>query len=453
MASLYKIAIVGRVNVGKSTLFNRLISDQKAITSHVAGTTRDRNYAVCSWKDMDFSLIDTGGLERQSDDDIDEQIIKQAQIAIKEADLLLFVVDTKTGIMPADLELAKEFRKNKKPIILVANKTDNNKLRQHTADFYKLNFDKPWPISAINGVGTGDLLDEVVVRLKKLKKKKRLKEAPVDEKIVRVAIVGKPNVGKSSIINAILGEQRVIVSATAHTTRDSQDIEFIFEGQKIVFVDTAGMRRHSQKSADAFEKQSVDQSIESIKKSDIAILVTDVSKKLTWQDKHMIDEANEAGVGLVILANKWDMITDKTTDTVKEFDMYYKRFFPFIKWAPVIYSSATKKIRIKKILDSVIAIYGEKNKVISENALDKLLKAIVKRHKPSRGKGTKHPYIYSLKQLRTNPPIFAIKIDFKADLHDSYLRFIENNLRYKFGFEGTPIHIRVLKSQNTKDKK
>ena len=453
MASLYKIAIVGRVNVGKSTLFNRLISDQKAITSHVAGTTRDRNYAVCSWKDMDFSLIDTGGLERQSDDDIDEQIIKQAQIAIKEADLLLFVVDTKTGIMPADLELAKEFRKNKKPIILVANKTDNNKLRQHTADFYKLNFDKPWPISAINGVGTGDLLDEVVVRLKKLKKKKRLKEAPVDEKIVRVAIVGKPNVGKSSIINAILGEQRVIVSATAHTTRDSQDIEFIFEGQKIVFVDTAGMRRHSQKSADAFEKQSVDQSIESIKKSDIAILVTDVSKKLTWQDKHMIDEANEAGVGIVILANKWDMITDKTTDTVKEFDMYYKRFFPFIKWAPVIYSSATKKIRIKKILDSVIAIYGEKNKVISENALDKLLKAIVKRHKPSRGKGTKHPYIYSLKQLRTNPPIFAIKIDFKADLHDSYLRFIENNLRYKFGFEGTPIHIRVLKSQNTKDKK
>ncbi|MBT4516738.1 MAG: ribosome biogenesis GTPase Der [Candidatus Komeilibacteria bacterium] len=453
MASLYKIAIVGRVNVGKSTLFNRLISDQKAITSRVAGTTRDRNYAVCSWKDMDFSLIDTGGLERQSDDDIDQQIIEQAQVAIKEADLLLFVVDTKTGIMPADLELAKEFKKNKKPIILVANKTDNNKLRQHTADFYKLNFDKPWPISAINGVGTGDLLDEVVVRLKKLKKKKRLKEAPVDEKIIRVAVVGKPNVGKSSIINAILGEQRVIVSATAHTTRDSQDIEFIFEGQKIVFVDTAGMRRHSQKSADAFEKQSVDQSIESIKKSDIAILVTDVSKKLTWQDKHMIDEANEAGVGLVILANKWDMITDKTTDTVKEFDMYYKRFFPFIKWAPVIYSSATKKIRIKKILDSVIAIYGEKNKVISENALDKLLKAIVKRHKPSRGKGTKHPYIYSLKQLRTNPPIFAIKIDFKADLHDSYLRFIENNLRYKFGFEGTPIHIRVLKSQNTKDKK
>lgn len=450
--ALYKIAIVGRVNVGKSTLFNRLISDQKAITSHVAGTTRDRNYAICSWKDMDFSLIDTGGLERQSDDDIDAQIIEQAQTAIKEADLLLFVVDTKTGIMPADLELAKKFKKIQKPIILVANKTDNNRSRQYLSDFYKLNLDQPWPVSAINGVGTGDLLDEVVIQLKKIKNKKRSKEVPSDEKSIRVAVVGKPNVGKSSIINAILGEQRVIVSAIAHTTRDSQDIEFIFEGQKIVFVDTAGIRRHSKKSADAFEKQSVDQSIETIKKADIAILVTDVSEKLTWQDKHLIDEANAAGVGLIILANKWDLIPDKTTDTSNDFEMYYKRFFPFIRWAPIIFSSATKKIRIKKILDSIISIYNEKNKVLPENTLDKLLKSIVKRHKPSRGKGIKHPYIYSLKQIRTNPPIFAIKIDFKSSLHDSYLRFIENNLRYKFGFEGTPIHIRVIKSQNAKDK-
>jgi len=452
MASLYKVAVVGRVNVGKSTLFNRLISEQKAITSRVAGTTRDRNYATCSWKDMDFSLIDTGGMERQSNDDIDEQIIDQAKIAIRESDLLLFVVDTKTGIMPADLDLVKEFRKEKKPIILVANKTDNNRLRQYLPEFYKLNLDEPWPVSAINGVGTGDLLDKVVIELKKLKKRKRIKEVIIDEKAIRVAVLGKPNVGKSSIINAILGEQRVIVSATAHTTRDSQDIEFVYEKQKIIFVDTAGMRRRSKKSADAFEKQSVDQSIETIKKADIAILVTDVNKKLSWQDKHLIEEANDAGVGLMILANKWDMITDKTTDTVNEFEMYYKRYFPFIKWVPLIFCSATKKIRIKKILDTVVSIYAEKNKVITENALSKLLKSIVKKHKPSRGKGTKHPYIYSLKQLRTNPPVFAIKINFKSDLHHSYLRFIENNLRYKFGFEGTPIHIRVLKTQNLKDR-
>jgi len=452
MANLYKVAIVGRVNVGKSTLFNRLISDQKAITSHIAGTTRDRNYAICSWKDMDFSLIDTGGLERQSGDDIDEQIIQQAQIAIKEADLLLFVVDTKAGIMLTDLELAREFKKKKQPIILVANKTDNNKIRQYTVDFYKLNLAKPWPISAINGVGTGDLLDEVVAQLKKLKKKKRAKVVSLDEKVIRVAVVGKPNVGKSSIINAILGEQRVIVSATAHTTRDSQDIAFTFEGQKIIFVDTAGIRRRSKKSADAFEKQSVDQSIKTIIKTDIAILMTDVNTKLSWQDKHLLEKANEAGVGLIIVANKWDLIPEKTIDTVKKFEMYYKSFFPFIKWAPIIFASATKKIRIKKILDSVVSIYAEKNKIIAENTLDKFLKNIVKKHKPSRGKGTKHPYIYSLKQLRSNPPVFAIKIDFKADLHRSYLRFIENNLRYQFGFAGTPIYIRVLKSQNAKDR-
>ena len=451
MPSLYKVAIVGRVNVGKSTLFNRLISDPKAITSHVAGTTRDRNYATCSWKDMDFSLIDTGGLERQSADEIDRQIIEQAQTAITEADLLLFVVDVRTGIMPTDMELAKNFKKNKKPTLLVINKTDNNKTRQYLAEFYKLNLGHPWPVSAINGVGTGDLLDEVVTQLKKIKNKKRLKETTA-EKGIRVAVVGKPNVGKSSIINAILGEQRVIVSSIAHTTRDSQDIEFMFEGQKIIFVDTAGMRRQSKKTADPFEKQSVEQSIQSIKKADIALLVTDVFSKLTWQDKHLIEQAQHAGVGLIILANKWDLIPDKTTDTVKEFENYYKGFFPFLRWAPIIFSSATRKMRIKKILDTVLLIYQEKNKTISENALDKLLKNIVKRHKPSRGKGTKYPYIYHLKQLHSNPPTFTIKIDFKADLHDSYLRFIENNLRYKFGFEGTPIHIRVIKTQNLQDK-
>lgn len=452
MPSLYKVAIVGRVNVGKSTLFNRLISNDKAITSHVAGTTRDRNYARCSWQDLDFSLIDTGGLERQSNDDIDRQIIEQAQIAIKEADLLIFVVDVKTGIMSTDTKLAKDFKKAKKPIILAVNKTDNNSARQYLSDFYKLNLGTPYPISAINGVGTGDLLDEVVGKLKTIKNKKRIKEAAAEEKMIRVAIVGKPNVGKSSIVNAILGQERVIVSPVAHTTRDSQDIEFDFGGQKMILVDTAGMRRQSKKTIDPFEKQSIEQSIQSIKKSDIAILVTDAFSKLTWQDKHLIEEARKSGAGLIILANKWDLIPDKTTDTAKKFENYYKNFFPFITWAPIIFSSATKKMRIQKILESIVAIYQEKHKYINDNALDKLLKSMVKKHKPSRGKGTKYPYIYHLKQLRTNPPVFAIKIDFKSDIHHSYLRFIENNLRYKFGFVGTPIHIRVIKTQNIKDK-
>lgn len=451
MANLYKVAIVGRVNVGKSTLFNRLISNQKAITSSVAGTTRDRNYAICAWKDLEFELIDTGGLERQSDDDIDAQIISQAKMAIQEADLLLFVVDTQNGLMPNDIELAKEFKKYKKDIILAANKADNNRGRLAISEFYKLNLDKPWPISAINGVGTGDLLDEIVRVLKNTKKSKVAKTQKENESSIKIAIIGKPNAGKSSLINAILGEERTIVSSTPHTTRDSQDISFYFNKQKIILVDTAGIRRRSKKSSDPFEKQSIEQSFETLKKADIAILVTDVSEKLSWQDKHLIERVNEEGLGLIILANKWDLIPDKTTNTVNEYIQYYQRFFPFIKWAPLIFSSTIKKTNFNKILEKLVLIYQEKNKSIPDNALDKLLKQVIRRHKPSRGKGTKHPYIYSLKQIRTNPPTFAIKMNFKAELHDSYLRFIENSLRRKFGFDGVPIKIRVIKSQNTLD--
>ena len=374
MSDLYKVAIVGRINVGKSTLFNKLANSKKAITSAVAGTTRDRNYTLCSWKDLDFHLIDTGGLEETTGDDIDQQIGQQARQAIDEADLILMVVDIKTGLMAADIELAKEFKRFKKQVILVANKADNNKLRQSTAEFYKLSLDKPWPVSAANGSGTGDLLDEVVKRLKGTPKKKVKKSFDDTETVIRVAIVGKPNVGKSSIINAILGEKRVIVSPIPHTTRDSQDIEFRFEDKKIMFVDTAGMRRKSKRSKDAFEKQSVDQSLKSIKKSDLIVLVTDVNKRLSWQDKHLIDEANEVGAGIIILANKWDTIPDKQTDTVQEFENYYKRFFPFISWAPLLFTSATQKIRIQRLLSTILTVFEEKNRVINENALDKLLK-------------------------------------------------------------------------------
>ncbi len=455
MSSLYKVAIVGRINVGKSTLFNKLIADNKAITSAVAGTTRDRNYAICSWRNLDFYLIDTGGLEKSDPyysgkklDNLDEKIFSQAQQAIDDADLILFVVDAKTGVMPADRELIKKIKKQKKPCILAVNKADNQKLRQQTAEFYQLSLDKPWPVSAANGSGTGDLLDEIVAKLNKIKK--HAKSLP-ETKNIKVAIVGKPNVGKSSLINAILGEDRVIVSSAPHTTRDAQDIEFNWKKQNITLIDTAGIRRHSKKSSDAFEKQSIMQSIMTIQRADIVILVTDVSQKLSWQDKHLINEAISAGAGLIILANKWDLIENKDTDTVKLYDRYYKSFIPFVSWAPIIYSSALHKTRINKILDTILHIYEEKNKNLTDNTLDKLLKNIIKKHKPSRGKGTKQPYIYNLKQIASNPPVFAIKMNFKADLHDSYLRFIENNLRYKFGFEGVPIKIRVIKSQNTKD--
>ncbi|MBT4349919.1 ribosome biogenesis GTPase Der [bacterium] len=451
MPKLYKVAIVGRVNVGKSTLFNKLISQPKAITSRVAGTTRDRNYAICSWNSLDFDLIDTGGLDDVKDQ-IDQDINDQIEVALKESDLVLFVVDSKTGILPTDRELLKIIKKHKKPIILIANKADNNRLRNQTAEFYKLNIGEPSIVSAANGVGTGDLLDRLVKTLKNLKKSSRGHVQTEDDKIIKVAIVGQPNVGKSSLINALLGEERVIVSPVPHTTRDSQDISISYHKQKITFIDTAGIRRRSRRAINPFEKQSVAQSMESIDRSDIALFMMDVNQKLTFQDKRLANELEEAGVGVIIIANKWDQVPEKDSDTAQKYHDYYFAHLKFLRWAKLLFTSTTDKTNLHKIIPMIIDVYKEKNRVIDENALDKLLKKLVKRHKPARGKGTKHPYIYSLKQVKTNPPIFVVKVDFKAIMHLSYINFIENSLRYKFGFEGVPIKIHQEKSQNMLDK-
>jgi len=451
MSKLYKVAIVGRVNVGKSTLFNRLISQPKAIMSKVAGTTRDRNYAICSWNGLDFYLIDTGGLN-QATEQIDKEINKQVHNALQEADLLLFVVDTKTGLMPPDNELLKIVQEYKKPIILVANKTDNNKLRSQTAEFYQLNIGEPQIVSASNGVGTGDLLDKVVKTLKKIKKPDRGQRQADEEGIIKVAVVGQPNVGKSSLINALLGKKRVIVSPTPHTTRDCQDITISYHKQKITFIDTAGIRRKSKKAIDPFERQSVAQSMQSIKRADVALLMIDVNQKLTFQDKRLANEISEAGVGVIMLANKWDLAPEKTNQSDKKYTEYYYGNLPFLKWAPLLFTSALVKTNLHKIIPLIIEIHKEKFKTINDNALDKFLKTIVKKHKPSRGKGTKHPYIYSLKQIDVNPPTFVVKTNIKAVMNLSYLNFIKNNLRYKFGFVGVPLRIHIKKSQNVQDK-
>ncbi|MFA5126708.1 MAG: ribosome biogenesis GTPase Der [Patescibacteria group bacterium] len=450
MALSYKVAICGRINVGKSTLFNRLISSPKAIVSAIAGTTRDRNYADCEWDKTSFQLIDTGGFVAKTNNIIDQKINQQADTAAKEADLLLFVVDTRAGLVPEDKQIARMLSNYKKPIILVANKADNLRWRQQTANFYQLGLGDPHPVSAINGSGSGDLLDAIVNILQKTKK--RIKTKTPEQRVIKVAIVGQPNVGKSSLVNSLVGQERLIVSHLPHTTRDAQDISLVYHGQNIILIDTAGLRRKTKKAVDPFEKQSVAQSVMTLKKSDITILVTDVTKPLTWQDKNLLQETVNAGKGVIILANKWDLIPDKKTDTIKKYDDYYHSFFPFVTWAPLLYTSALDKTRLAKILPLIMAIWQEKNRVIDANALDKLLKKIVKKHKPAKGKGTKQPYIYSLKQTGTNPPRFEIKIDFKSELHHSYLRFIENNLRYKFGFNGVPIKIHIAKTQNATDK-
>ena len=452
MANLYKVAIVGRTNVGKSTLFNRLISHQKAITSREAGTTRDRNYAICSWNGLDFILVDTAGLQEESNLEIDTQIQKQAVMALEEADLVLFVVDTMNGLMPEDKEAAQLLKKHKKNTLLVANKADTMRLRQQIADFFRLGFGEPIPISAKSGSGCGDLLDEVTKTLLQDKRKSKLKVAPAEEKTIKVTLFGQPNVGKSSIINALLGQERLIVSSMAHTTRDNQDILLNYHGQHLTFVDTAGLRKKSKRMSNIFEKLSTQQSIQSIKKANIVVLVTDVSKPLNKQDKQLLQLAAESGKGVIILANKWDLIPNKDTNTINKFNEYYHRFFPFVDWAPILFTSANSKAQLSKLLPLILEIWESMNKSIDDNALDRLLKNSIKQHKPSRGKGTKHPYIYHLKQIDSNPPIFSIKVDFKSDLHFSYFRFLENQLRYKFGFNGVPIVIKKQKTQNIKDK-
>ncbi|PWB38462.1 MAG: ribosome biogenesis GTPase Der [Parcubacteria group bacterium] len=448
-APIYKVAIVGRANVGKSTLFNRLISEKKAIISDIAGTTRDRNYAVCHWRDLEFYLIDTGGMGEKSKDIINQQVSTQAIQAMAEADLILFVVDVRVGATTEDRILAKSVNRHKTPKILVINKVDNNRWRQNNDDFYRLGLENQALVSAANGVGTGDLLDQVVTALKKIKKKKSKKNGEENIRTIKVSVVGRPNVGKSSLINTILGEPRLIVSDQPHTTRDSQEIIITHNKNKIILVDTAGIRRCSKKSGDDFEKMAVEQSLENVWRSDITILVTDVSEPLTWQDKHIIDEVIQQHNGLIILANKWDLVKNKDT---KEYTNYYREFFGFARWAPIVFTSTVKKLKIGELLDLLVLIYQEKHRVITDNALSKLLADTIRRHKPTKGAGTKHPYIYNLKQTRTNPPEFMIKINFKAILHESYLKFIENNMRYKFGFIGVPIKIRVAKSQNLQDK-
>jgi len=455
---LNKVAIIGRANVGKSTLFNKLIEKKKAITSNIAGTTRDRSYGTVSWQDFEFQLIDTGGVDIIHPKNIEKDILKQAEIARQEADLILLLVDAQENLMPQDKIIANLLKKETKTIFLVANKADNLKLKESVTDFYQLGLGSPLPVSALNGTGTGDLLDEIV---KQLKNKNNLPAARLSlpksgkhdnqqttinkQQItnnIRIAIIGKPNVGKSTLINAILGEERMITSPVPYTTRDSQDIDISLDGQNFTLIDTAGIRKHA-KIKNRLEKFSVHQALLSIKRTDVTLLMTDVSQALSQQDKTLADEILNAQASLIIVANKWDKIKEKETRTINKFTDYYYGFFPFLKFAPIIFVSALEKQRVKKILNLAKEVYSERQRQITENALDKFLNKMIKKQPATKGKGTKHPRLFQLKQLDINPPQFELVKDYQSDLHESYLRFLENQLREKFGFLGTPVIIKV----------
>ncbi|MFZ4648629.1 MAG: ribosome biogenesis GTPase Der [Patescibacteria group bacterium] len=470
------IALFGRTNVGKSTLFNCLTERRQALVSDIPGTTRDSNLGMVEWNGFSFDLVDTAGildglfLEKKAKGlltDIDEKTQRQAKSYLEKADILVFIVDNKTGLLPEDKELAKIIKKIpvlKNKIILVANKADSFKQRAETAEFNKLGLGEPLVISAASGGGTGDLLEEIVNRLKKHKLVQRNLKAteekkPEDEPI-RICILGKPNVGKSSFLNSVLGYERVIVSEIAHTTREPQNTEIEFQGRKIQIVDTAGISRQGHK-AERLEKYGIEKTLTILKKSDIAFLMIDISEGITHQDAKLVQEIFDRGNSLVIVANKWDKIEKRDPKKWKE-DIYSK--FPFAAWAPIefisslsgsgkqnqsktgAFSSEELSKKINHLLSMAIEIDACRKITLSESQLSKFLSKIVKTHRPAKGKGLKHPHIYELKQTQTEPPKFGIRIGSRDNLHFSYVRFIENRLREKYNFLATPIHMNVLKN-------
>ncbi len=443
---LLQVAIVGRANVGKSTLFNRLVEKNKALVSPISGTTRDRNIDLVAWRDRIFELIDTGGLDIDQNipQAIAKGIVKQAQTGIADADLILFLIDAKNELLTADKNIAHDLLRLglKNKIILVGNKADSLRLRQTNKEIFKLGLGEPIFISAANGSGVGDLLDIV---LKKLPPAKKDEAAKKDLPVIKVALTGRPNVGKSSLLNSILGEERVIVTDVPHTTRESHDTEFIYHDHRFIIVDTAGIRKHARITPKSLEKKSVDKSLSTIRQADVVILVTEAQKNIDSQDKKISQEILEAGRSVIIVANKWDLIPDKDTNTVNKFQKYYELTFPYLWWAPLIFVSAKENLRSKKILDLVLEVKKSREIQLSESQLEKFLKSKIKQHRPSRGKGLKNPYIYKIVQVGINPPRFEIHVNDVTILHFSYLRFLQNNLREQFKIIGTPIQFELKK--------
>lgn len=434
------VAVVGRPNVGKSTLFNKLAGKRISIVEDTPGVTRDRIFAEGEWLNKYYTLIDTGGIEPESEDIILSQMRNQAMLAMEMAHVILFVVDGKTGLTPDDKEVAQILRKTKRPVILVVNKIDNQKFEDNVYDFYELGFENVVSISSVNGLGIGDLLDEVVENFP------RGLETEYDEDVINVSIVGKPNAGKSSILNKILGEERVIVSPIAGTTRDAIDTYLEQGDRKYLLIDTAGLRKKS-KIHENIEKYSAIRSISAVDRADIVLIVIDATEGVTEQDTKVAGLAHDEGKGCIFVVNKWDLI-EKNDKTMSLFTKNIKEKFPFMMYAPVIFVSAKTNQRMAKILDTVNFVSEEQNKRISTSVLNDVIGEAVLLNQPPSDKG-KRLKIYYATQTGVKPPRFTLFINDAQLTHFSYQRYLENKIRENFGFEGTSIQF----SYKEKDKK
>lgn len=467
MQKLPIVAIVGRTNVGKSTLFNKLSESKKAIVSRLAGTTRDRTYAEIAWRDKTFKLVDTGGLDLYDDtlknqrqevkDEINDNIQNQAQFAINEATTILFLIDVKSGVMPQDKKLLRILQKNNQTIILVANKADTRREKEYLDnEVYQLNIDAIQAVSANNGTGCGDLLDKIVMTLPKPKKSITTGEE------LSLAIIGRPNVGKSTLFNAIIGINQAVISALPHTTRDSNDFSFLYKGRKITLIDTAGLRRTDKigqvkgqpkdvkKELSFIEKSSMKQALSAINKAKIIIFLTETHKSISQQDKKIALMIAEQKKPCLILANKWDLVPDKDQNTINQYEDYIYRQISELEYADLMFISALLKQRTNQVIERCLEIEKNYQQKIASADLEEFISKFILKHDPRKKRASRtiplknpHLKISGFKQIDSGPPVFKLMVKRPTDVSGAYINLIRNHLRERFNFKGTPIIIKT----------
>lgn len=437
------VAIVGRPNVGKSTLFNIFVNSRLSIVEDTPGVTRDRLYANAEWLDNEFMLVDTGGIELMNNDSISVSIREQAKIAITEADVILFICDARTGITHEDEDVAKILRSSKKPIVLAINKADSPKQESEVYEFYSLGIGNPISISASNQLNLGDLLDEVV---NKIPPELKIDDDD-DENEIKVAIIGRPNVGKSSIFNSLVGEERSIVSDVAGTTRDAIDTTIIKDDMQFLFIDTAGMRKKG-KIDEPIERYSVIRSLRAVDRADVVLIVINAIEGITEQDKKIAGYAHEAGKGIILVVNKWDLYEKNNTATLRFTEMLRSELI-YMQYAPVMFVSALTKQRIHRLPD-LINYTAEQNAMrISTSVLNQVISDAIAMNPTPTDKGKRLKILYTT-QVKTKPPTFVVFVNEPEIMHFSYQRYLENKLREAFGFEGTPIHM-IIRGKNEEE--